>query len=87
LSVNPFQGVATIDALDAMSDKEILKQFVSKAYHLIREMDGRPFPLETICLTFEVPTLPSMVGFGYERVSVCPYIPNSMWWFQHQWSG
>jgi hypothetical protein len=50
LFLNPFQGVATIDALDAVSDKEIpsslVKQFVSKAYNLIGERDGRPCPAQ-----------------------------------------
>jgi len=81
-SLNSSRGVVNTDALDGMSDDEIqsalAEQSVSRAYRLIGKRDGKPFPLRTIFLTFEVPSLPSHIRVGYERVSVRPCIPNPM---------
>jgi hypothetical protein len=61
-----------------MSDDEIqsalAEQFVSRDYRLIGKRDGKPFPLRTIFLTFEVPSLPSHIRVGYERVSAHIYL-------------
>jgi hypothetical protein len=79
---SPSQGVTNANSLDGSLDDKIqtalTDQFVSRAYWLIGKWDGKPFPLSTIFLTFEVPSLPSYMYVGYERVSVQPYIPNPM---------
>jgi hypothetical protein len=65
-----------------MSNEEIQStladQFISKAYRLIGKRDDKLFPLRTIFLTCSVLCLPISIHIGYERVSVCPYIPNPM---------
>jgi hypothetical protein len=85
-SLNSSRGVVNTDALDGMSDDEIqsalAEQFVSRVYHLIGKRDWKPFPLRTIFLTFEVPSMPSHIRVGYERVSVRPCIPNPMRYFR-----
>jgi hypothetical protein len=43
-------------------------QFISEAYGLIGKGDSKPFPLQTVFLTSEVPALPSSMLISYERV-------------------
>jgi hypothetical protein len=66
--LNSSWGVVNTDSLDDMSDEEIqfalADQFVSKAYRLIGKRDNKPFPLHTIFLTFEVPSLPASIHVG-----------------------
>jgi hypothetical protein len=82
VSLKFFRGVVTTDSVDGMTDEEIqpalVNQSVSKVHRLIGKRDGKPFPLRTVFLTFEVPTLPCTLFFGYERVIFRPNIPNTM---------
>jgi hypothetical protein len=84
-SLNSSREIVT-DILDGMSDEEIqiclAHPFVSKAYRFTGKRDGRPLSLQTVFLSFQVPTMPSSLLVGYERASVRPYIPNPMPCFQ-----
>jgi hypothetical protein len=91
MSLTYFQGVIIGDSLNSISSEEIQlyldSQFVSEAYRLIRKTNSKPFPLQTIFLTFEVPILPSSVLVRHVRVSVHPCIPVVMLCFQCQTFG
>lgn len=75
MSLRSSWGVIT-NILDGMSDKEIkiclAHQFLSKAYRLVWRRDDKPFPLQTMFLTFEVLTLlPRSILVEYDRSFAC----------------
>jgi hypothetical protein len=49
-------------------------------HRLIGKRDDKPFPLQTMLLTFGVPTLLSSILVGYESEFVHQYISNPMWY-------
>lgn len=91
MSLTSLQGVIIGDSLNGISSEEIElyldNQSVSEAYGLIRKTGSRPFPHQTIFLTFEVPILPSSVLVRYARASVHQYILNVIPCFQCQTFG
>jgi hypothetical protein len=87
-SLNFSQGVVSTDSLSGMLDEEIQSSLtdhsISEAFGLVGKRDDKPFPVRTVFLTFEAPTLSIAICVGYEKVSVCPYIPYPMQCFHCQ---
>jgi hypothetical protein len=73
-SLNYSWGVVSTDSLDGLSSEEIQTalagQSVSEAYRLIGKRNGKPFPLQSVFLTFEVLTLASTIFIRCETVKV-----------------
>jgi hypothetical protein len=69
-----------MDSLDGMTDEKFQSGFadksVLKVHKIIGKRDGKPFSLQTVFLTFEVPTLTSTVFVVFERATFEPDILN-----------
>jgi hypothetical protein len=92
MSLHSSWGVMITDILDGMSDEIQIclahHFFFSKAYGLVTKRDDKPFPLQTMFLTFEVLTvLARSIFVEYEGAFVCLFFPNPMWRFQCPRSG
>lgn len=74
--LKPSCAVVTTDFLGGITDEvfqsAVSDQSISKAC----QVDGRPLLLRTMFLTVDIPTFPSIIHVGYERVVVRPSVPN-----------
>jgi hypothetical protein len=88
ISLNFFLGAVNADLLNGMTNEEIQAALVNfsvpEAYRHIQKRGGTPFPLPTVVLTFEVPTLPITIEVGHEMATVHLLILNPLRCFQCQ---
>ncbi|XP_023216845.1 uncharacterized protein LOC111619372 [Centruroides sculpturatus] len=87
-SLNSSRGV--ISESDLMSEDEsdlltgLSDQVVTNVRRISIHRDGRVIPTKHLILTFNKPTLPSVITAGYLCCPVRPYIPNPLRCFKCQ---
>jgi len=62
-------------------------QYVSKAYHIHKEEQGKLLPTQTIFLTFESPDMPEWVIMLHRLYKVKAYLPNRIQCYKCQQFG
>ncbi|XP_067126763.1 uncharacterized protein [Centruroides vittatus] len=87
-SLNSSRGV--ISEFDLMSEDEsdiqigFSDQGVTSVRRISIRRDGKLIPTKHLILTFNKPTLPSVITAGYLRCPVRPYVPNPLRCFKCQ---
>ncbi|XP_067130713.1 uncharacterized protein [Centruroides vittatus] len=87
-SLNSSRGV--ISEIDLMSEDEsdiqigLSDQGVTAVRRISIRRDGKLIPTKHLILTFNKPTLPSVITAGYLRCPVRPYVPNPLRCFKCQ---
>ena len=91
VSDNSCKGVLYHPSFVFDSDEEILdglaRHHVVEINHFTKLVNGARNKTGACVATFGVPTLPEEVKYGYENVSVRPYIPNPLRCFKYQLYG
>ncbi|XP_023238565.1 uncharacterized protein LOC111637319 [Centruroides sculpturatus] len=87
-SLNLSRGV--ISEIDLISEDEsdiqisLSDQGVTAVRRISNRRDGKLIPTKHLILTFNKPTLPSVITAGYLRFPVRPYVPNLLRCFKCQ---
>ncbi|XP_023212611.1 uncharacterized protein LOC111641285 [Centruroides sculpturatus] len=88
VSLNSSRGV--ISEIDLISEDEsdiqigLSDQGVTAVRRISIRRDGKLIPTKHLILTFNKPTLPSVITAGYLRCPVRPYVPNPLRCFKCQ---